>query len=42
METETVKSIAVSAAIALALAGCLYCFLVYSSLSSEFRAMGVR
>jgi hypothetical protein len=36
------KSIAVSAAIAVTLAGCLYCYLAYSSLRTEFRALGAR
>jgi hypothetical protein len=38
----SVKSIVVTAAIAVGLAGCLYCYLAYSSLRGEFRAMGVR
>ncbi len=36
------KSIAITAAIAIGLAGCLYCILAYSSLNAEFRSLGVR
>jgi hypothetical protein len=34
--------IAVTAAVAVGVSGCLYCLLAYSSLSTEFRSLGVR
>ena len=36
------KSLALGTTIAVAVAGCVYGCLAYSSLRSEFRAMGVR
>jgi hypothetical protein len=36
------KQLVLVTAVAVSVAGCLYCFLAYSSLRSEFRALGLR